>query len=60
MSGQSDVFVGLLRQVPLFSELLESELQQIAEMAVTLRRTKNQIIFDEGDSADFLDRKSVV
>ena len=54
MSGQADVFVGLLRQVHLFSELSEAELKQIAETAVTLRRAKNQIIFDEGDSADFL------
>jgi CRP-like cAMP-binding protein len=54
MSGQSEVFVSLLRQVPLFSELSEAELGQIAETAVTLRRPKNQIIFDEGDSADFL------
>ena len=54
MSGQSDVFVNLLRQVQLFSELSEAELGQIAETAVMLRRTKNQIIFDEGDSADFL------
>ena len=54
MSGQSEVFVNLLRQVPLFSELSDAELGEIAETAVTLRRTKNQIIFDEGDSADFL------
>ena len=54
MSGQSDVFVNLLRQVQLFSELSEAELRQIAETAVTLRRARNQIIFDEGDSADFL------
>src|SRR5262245_7754625 len=54
MSGQADVFVGLLRQVHLFSELSEAELTQIAETAVTLRRAKNQIIFDEGDSGDFL------
>ena len=54
MSGQSDVFVNLLRQVQLFSELSEAELGQIAETAVMLRRAKNQIIFDEGDSADFL------
>jgi len=54
MSGQADVFVGLLRQVHLFSELSEAEIRQIAETAVTLRRARNQIIFDEGDSADFL------
>src|SRR5262245_59586171 len=54
MSGQADVFISLLRQVQLFSELSEAELRQIAETAVTLRRAKNQIIFDEGDSADFL------
>jgi CRP/FNR family transcriptional regulator, cyclic AMP receptor protein len=54
MSGQAEVFVGLLRQVQLFSELSEAELRQIAETAVMLRRAKNQIIFDEGDSADFL------
>jgi CRP/FNR family cyclic AMP-dependent transcriptional regulator len=54
MSGQSDVFVNLLRQVQLFSELSEAELGQIAETAVMLRRAKHQIIFDEGDSADFL------
>jgi CRP/FNR family transcriptional regulator, cyclic AMP receptor protein len=54
MSGQSEVFVNLLRQVPLFSELSDAELGEIAETAVTLRRAKNQIIFDEGDSADFL------
>jgi CRP/FNR family cyclic AMP-dependent transcriptional regulator len=54
MSGQAEVFVGLLRQVQLFSELSETELRQIAETAVMLRRSKNQIIFDEGDSADFL------
>src|SRR5262245_40677152 len=54
MSGQADVFVGLLRQVHLFSELSEPEIRQIAETAVTLRRARNQIIFDEGDSADFL------
>src|SRR5262245_2414354 len=54
MSGQADVFVGLLRQVHLFSELSDAELKQIAETAVTLRRARNQIIFDEGDSADFL------
>jgi CRP/FNR family cyclic AMP-dependent transcriptional regulator len=54
MSGQSDVFINLLRQVQLFSELSDAELGQIAETAVMLRRTKNQIIFDEGDSADFL------
>ena len=54
MSGQTDVFVGLLRQVHLFSELSEAEIRQIAETDVTLRRARNQIIFDEGDSADFL------
>jgi CRP-like cAMP-binding protein len=54
MSGQSEVFSNLLRQVELFSGLSDAELRQIAETAVTLRRTKNQIIFDEGDSADFL------
>jgi CRP-like cAMP-binding protein len=54
MSGQSEVIVGLLRQVHLFSELSEGELGQIAGAAATLRRTKNQIIFDEGDSADCL------
>jgi CRP/FNR family transcriptional regulator, cyclic AMP receptor protein len=54
MSGQSDVFINLLRQVQLFSELSEAELERIAETAVMLRRAKNQIIFDEGDSADFL------
>ena len=54
MSGQSEVFVSLLRQVQLFSELSEAELRQIADSAVTLRRSKNQIIFDEGDSADYL------
>jgi CRP-like cAMP-binding protein len=54
MRAQSDVFIGLLRQVQLFSELSEAELRQIAETAVMLRRAKNQIIFDEGDSADFL------
>jgi CRP/FNR family transcriptional regulator, cyclic AMP receptor protein len=54
MSGSSDVFVNLLRQVQLFSELSEGELERIAETAVMLRRAKNQIIFDEGDSADFL------
>jgi CRP/FNR family cyclic AMP-dependent transcriptional regulator len=54
MSGQSDVFINLLRQVQLFSELAEVELEQIAETAVMLRRAKNQIIFDEGDSADYL------
>jgi CRP/FNR family transcriptional regulator, cyclic AMP receptor protein len=54
MSGQSEVFVNLLRQVQLFSELSDAELGQIAETAVMLRRAKNQIIFDEGDSADFL------
>ena len=54
MSGQSEVFINLLHQVQLFSELSEAELRQIAETAVTLRRARNQIIFDEGDSADFL------
>jgi CRP-like cAMP-binding protein len=54
MSGQSEVFINLLRQVELFSGLSDAELRQIAETAVTLRRAKNQIIFDEGDSADFL------
>ena len=54
MSGPPEVFTNLLRQVQLFSELSEAELRQIADTAVTLRRTKNQIIFDEGDSADFL------
>jgi CRP/FNR family transcriptional regulator, cyclic AMP receptor protein len=54
MSGQSDVFLNLLRQVQLFSELSDAELGQIAETAVTLRRARNQIVFDEGDSADFL------
>jgi len=54
MSGQTDVFVSLLREVQLFSELSDAELGQIAETAVMLRRAKNQIIFDEGDSADFL------
>jgi CRP/FNR family transcriptional regulator, cyclic AMP receptor protein len=54
MSGQSEAFISLLRQVQLFSELTEAELRQIAETAVMLRRSKNQIIFDEGDSADFL------
>ena len=53
MSGQSEVFVSLLRQIQLFSDLSDTELDQIAETAVTLRRAKNQIIFDEGDSADF-------
>ena len=54
MSGQSEVLISLLRQVQLFSELSEAELRQIAETAVMLRRSKNQIIFDEGDSGDFL------
>ena len=54
MSGQSDVFVDLLRQVHLFSELPGVELTQIAATAVTLRRARNQIIFDEGDSGDFI------
>jgi CRP-like cAMP-binding protein len=54
MSGQSEVFSNLLRQAQLFSELSDAELGRIAETAVTLRRAKNQIIFDEGDSADFL------
>src|SRR5262249_48331954 len=54
MSGQRDVVVGVLRQVPLFSEVPEAELQQIADMAVTLRRARNQIVFDEGDPGDFL------
>ena len=54
MSGQSEVFCNLLRKVELFSGLSDAELRQIAETAVTLRRAKNQIIFDEGDSADFL------
>jgi len=54
MSGQAGFFVGLLRQVHLFSELSEPELRQVGETAVILRRTKNQIIFDEGDSGDFL------
>ena len=54
MSAQSEVFSSLLRQVQLFSELSEAELRQIAETAVMLRRAKNQIIFDEGDSGDFL------
>jgi CRP-like cAMP-binding protein len=54
MSGQLDVFVNLLQQVGLFSELPPSELRQVAETAVTLRRAKNQIIFDEGDPGDFL------
>jgi CRP/FNR family transcriptional regulator len=54
MSGQSDAFISLLRQVQLFSELSDADLRQIIENAVMLRRSKNQIIFDEGDSADFL------
>jgi CRP/FNR family cyclic AMP-dependent transcriptional regulator len=54
MSGQSEAVIRLLRQVQLFSELSEAERGQIAETAVMLRRVKNQIIFDEGDSADFL------
>jgi len=54
MSGQTEVFSNLLRQVELFSGLSDAERRQIAETAVTLRRAKNQIIFDEGDSADFL------
>src|SRR5262249_27190026 len=54
MSGQADVLVGRLRQVPLFSELSEPEVRKIAETAVMLRRAKHQIIFDEGDSGDFL------
>jgi CRP/FNR family cyclic AMP-dependent transcriptional regulator len=54
MSGQAEVFVGLLRQVQLFAELSEAELRQVAETAVMLRRTKNQIIFDEGDPGDCL------
>jgi len=54
MSGQSDVFISLLRRVQLFSDLSDPELRQIADTAVTLRRARNQIIFDEGDSADFL------
>jgi CRP-like cAMP-binding protein len=54
MSGQADVFMSLLRQVQLFSGLLEAELKQLAESAVMLRRAKNQIIFDEGDPGDFL------
>jgi len=54
MSAQSEVFSNLLRQVQLFSELSDTELRQIADTAVTLRRARNQIIFDEGDSADFL------
>jgi len=54
MSAQSEAFINLLRQVQLFSELSDPELRQIADTAVTLRRARNQIIFDEGDSADFL------
>ena len=54
MSGQSEVFISLLRQVQLFSELSDAELRQIADTAVTLRRARNQIIFDEGDPGDFL------
>jgi CRP/FNR family transcriptional regulator, cyclic AMP receptor protein len=54
MSGQSEAVISLLRQIQLFSELSEAELRHIAETAVMLRRAKNQIIFDEGDSADFL------
>src|SRR5215510_7995650 len=54
MSGQSEVFISLLRQVQLFSELSDADLRQITETAVMLRRSKHQIIFDEGDSADFL------
>jgi len=54
MSGQSEAFISLLRQVQLFSELSDADLRQITETAVMLRRSKNQIIFDEGDSADFL------
>ena len=54
MGGQSEIFISLLRQVQLFSELSDAELRQIAETAVMFRRSKNQIIFDEGDSADFL------
>ncbi len=54
MSEQSDVFISLLRQVQLFSQLSDAELRRIADSAVTLRRAKNQIIFDEGDAGDFL------
>src|SRR6476660_2377464 len=54
MSGQTEVFSNLLRQVELFSGLSDAERRQITENAVMLRRSKNQIIFDEGDSADFL------
>jgi len=54
MGGQSDAFIGLLRQVHLFSELPEAELKQLAETAVMLRRAKNQIIFDEGEPGEFL------
>ena len=54
MSGQSEVLIGFLRQVPLFSELSDAELRQITETAVTLRRPKNQIIFDEGEPGDFI------
>ncbi len=54
MNGQTGVFVDLLRQVQLFSELPDRDLAHIAEAAVTWRRPKNQIIFDEGDAGDFI------
>jgi len=54
MSGHPDVFASLLRQGQLFSDLPEAELKQLAETAVTFRRAKNQIVFDEGDPGDFL------
>jgi CRP-like cAMP-binding protein len=54
MSGQTAVFADLLRKVQLFSELPDDDLAHIAEAAVTLRRPKHQIVFDEGDPGDFI------
>jgi CRP/FNR family transcriptional regulator, cyclic AMP receptor protein len=54
MSGPLDAVMNLLRQVQLFSELPKAELELIGETAVMLRRAKHQIIFDEGDTGDFL------
>ena len=44
MSGQSDAFISLLRQVQLFSELSDADLRQITENAVMLRRSEKDLL----------------
>jgi CRP-like cAMP-binding protein len=44
--------VELLGRVPVFSTLVESDLEQIAQLAVPRRFDAGQVVFREGDSSD--------